>query len=80
MVPRSARRAQMGVLLFLTQTNPNRCTYHEHICARWCFGVACLPVLASPGHPPPDMIGFNTSNANATNQIAPDGVYDTDGQ
>ena len=32
------------------------------------------PALAAPGHPPPDMIGFNTSNPNATNQIAPDGV------
>ena len=33
-----------------------------------------LLVLAAPGHPPPDMIGFNTSNPHATNQITPDGV------
>ena len=33
-----------------------------------------LLVLAAPGHPPPDMIGFITSNPHATNQITPDGV------
>ena len=37
-------------------------------------GLPGLLVLAAPGHPPPDMIGFDTSNPHATDQIAPDGV------
>ena len=35
MVPCSIRRAQMGDLLFLTQTNPNLSKYHKYNCARW---------------------------------------------
>ena len=56
----------------LTQTIPNHLTYHKSIRARWCFGWLGL---AAPGHPPPDMIGFNTSNPNATNKIVPDGAF-----
>ena len=43
-------------------------------CAKRIRPKAGASVLAAPGHPPPDMIGFNTSNSNTTNQIPPDGV------